>query len=194
VIKSSVKSSRLVAQRATDAELVFAMARGESAAIAELYDRHAPVMLALARRILGGQADGEDLVHDVFLEAWRHAPEYDVSRGSVKAWLVLRTRSRAVDVRRSAARTRVDYDTGEHHLCHVGPEDAAFSPDRKRVQQLLSSLPPEQAIVLMLGYFEGLSSSEIAARLTVPVGTVKSRIAAGLARLRAALHGTRDEE
>ena len=156
-----------------DAELVRAMAQGDAAAVAELYDRHAPVMLALARRILGGQADAEDLVHDVFLEAWRHAPEYDASRGSVKAWLVLRTRSRAVDLRRSAARTLVDYDSRALARAHAGTEDAALAPDRKRIHELLSNLPREQALVLMLGYFEGLSSTEIADRISAPVGTVK---------------------
>jgi RNA polymerase sigma-70 factor, ECF subfamily len=170
------------------------MAQGDPEAIATLYDRHAPVMLALARRILGGPADAEDLVHDVFLEAWRHAPEYDASRGSVKAWLVLRTRSRAVDLRRSAARTMVDYDNRELARADSSTEDAALAPDRARIHRLLQSLPPEQALVLMLGYFEGLSSTEIAARISAPVGTVKSRIASALSRLRSTLDVPRDEE
>jgi RNA polymerase sigma-70 factor, ECF subfamily len=195
VLRSSAAQTSLRAgEPAADAALVSAMAQGDPAAIAELYDRHAPVMLALARRILGAQADAEDLVHDVFLEAWRHAPEYDKSRGSVKAWLVLRTRSRAVDLRRSAARTMVDYDSRELSRAFVGAEDASLSPDRKRIHLLLSRLPEEQALVLMLGYFEGLSSTEIADRISAPVGTVKSRIASALARLRATLNITREEE
>ncbi len=144
-------------------------------------------MLALARRILGSQADAEDLVHDVFIEAWRHAADYDPDRGSVKAWLVLRTRSRAVDIRRSAARTMVDYDSRELARLCAWSEDAALGPDKQRVRQLLRSLPKEQSDVLLLGYFEGLSSTEIAERISAPVGTVKSRIASALARLRAAL-------
>jgi RNA polymerase sigma-70 factor, ECF subfamily len=174
-------------QPVSDGDLVAAMARGDAGAIAQLYDRHAPVMLALARRILGSQADAEDLVHDVFIEAWRHAADYDPDRGTVKAWLVLRTRSRAVDIRRSAARTLVDHDSRElARLCALS-EDAALGPDKQRVRQLLRSLPKEQSDVLLLGYFEGLSSTEIAERISAPVGTVKSRIASALGRLRAVL-------
>jgi RNA polymerase sigma-70 factor (ECF subfamily) len=170
------------------------MARGDAGAIAQLYDRHAPVMLALARRILGSQADAEDLVHDVFIEAWRHAADYDPDRGTVKAWLVLRTRSRAVDIRRSAARTMVDYDNRELSRLFGWSEDAALAPDRQRVRQLLQSLPKEQSDVLLLGYFEGLSSTEIAERIKAPVGTVKSRIASALSRLRATLDVRRERD
>jgi RNA polymerase sigma-70 factor, ECF subfamily len=144
-------------------------------------------MLALARRILGSQADAEDLVHDVFIEAWRRAADYDPDRGTVKAWLVLRTRSRAVDIRRSAARTMVDYDHRELSRLFARSEDAALAPDRERVRQLLQSLPREQSDVLLLGYFEGLSSTEIGERIKAPVGTVNSRIASALSRLRATL-------
>ena len=151
-------------------------------------------MLALARRILGNQADAEDLVHDVFIEAWRHAADYDAERGTVKAWLVLRTRSRAVDIRRSAARTMVDYDSRELARLCGWSEDAALAPDRQRVRQLLRSLPKEQSDVLLLGYFEGLSSTEIAERISAPVGTVKSRIAAALSRLRATLGAHREKD
>ena len=170
------------------------MARGDAAAIAQLYDRHAPVMLALARRILGSHADGEDLVHDVFIEAWRHAADYDPERGTVKAWLILRTRSRAVDIRRSAARTMVDHDSRELARLTGASEDAALAPDRERIRQLLKDLPKDQSDVLLLGYFEGLSSTEIAERISAPVGTVKSRIAAALSRLRAALHVRRERD
>jgi RNA polymerase sigma-70 factor, ECF subfamily len=178
----------------SDVELVSAMARGDGEAIARLYDRHAPVVLALARRILGSQADAEDLVHDVFIEAWRHAADYDPDRGSVKAWLVLRTRSRALDVRRSAARTLVDYDSRELGRLGAWAEDMTLGPDRQRLRKLLHELPREQSIVLLLGYFEGLSSTEIAERISAPVGTVKSRIASALNRLRATLDVHKDDD
>ena len=77
------------------------MARGDSAALALLYDRYAGSMLALARRIVGRGPEAEDVIHDVFLEAWRHAADYDAARGSVKSWLLLRTRSRSLDVQKS---------------------------------------------------------------------------------------------
>jgi RNA polymerase sigma-70 factor, ECF subfamily len=172
-----------------DARLVAAMARGDTEALAQLYDLHAPVMLALAQRILGGRSEAEDLVHDVFLEAWRRAADYDPDRGSVRAWLMLRTRSRAIDVRKSAAvsRTLSVGDTGWLERLLGSTDDASLAPDRELVRKLLRSLPDEQRVVLLLGYFEGLSSSEIAERISAPVGTVKSRVAAALARLRGAL-------
>jgi RNA polymerase sigma-70 factor, ECF subfamily len=85
-----------------DVVIVHGMARGDSAALALLYDRYSGSMLALAQRIVGRGAEAEDVIHDVFLEAWRHAADYDQARGSVKSWLLLRTRSRSLDVQKSA--------------------------------------------------------------------------------------------
>jgi RNA polymerase sigma-70 factor (ECF subfamily) len=180
-------ATRAVPAQADDAALIAALARGDRAALGQLYDVHAPVMLALAQRIVGARSAAEDLVHDVLLEAWQHAAEYDASRGSVRAWLMLRTRSRALDLVKSArvARSVSLSDS----VLELGSEDEAIalSPDRRAVQKLVAGLPEEQRTVLLLGYFEGLSSSEIAARIRVPVGTVKSRVASALTRLRAAL-------
>jgi RNA polymerase sigma-70 factor, ECF subfamily len=77
-----------------DIAIVQSMARGDSRALALLYDRYSGTMLALAQRIVGRGAEAEDVIHDVFLEAWRHSADYDPARGSVKSWLLLRTRSR----------------------------------------------------------------------------------------------------
>ena len=174
-------------QSADDRELVAQMARGDQTALASLYDLHAPLLTALARRILGSRAEAEDVVHDVFLEAWRRAADYDETRGSVRTWLALRARSRALDRKKSAAVSKT-VSTGEAHwLEQSSLDDASAAPDCAFVRRVLSSLPEEQRTVLLLGYFEGLSSSEIAERVSVPIGTVKSRVAAALARLRRAL-------
>jgi RNA polymerase sigma-70 factor (ECF subfamily) len=185
----AVPTSARSATLASDAELVQEMARGKTDALAKLYDVHAPVMLALAQRILGSKNDAEDLVHDVFLEAWRRAADYDPERGTVRAWLVLRTRSRAIDSRKSAkvSRTVSVGDTGWLERLLGGADDVSGSADRDLVRRTLRELPEDQRMVLLLGYFEGLSSSEIAARLATPIGTVKSRVAKGLSRLREAL-------
>jgi RNA polymerase sigma-70 factor (ECF subfamily) len=179
----------VASDQAADAELVQAMARGQTDALAKLYDLHAPVMMALAQRILGSKNDAEDLVHDVFLEAWRRAADYDAERGTVRAWLILRTRSRAIDSRKSAkvSRTVTVGDTAWLERLLGGAEDVSGSADRDLVRRTLRDLPEDQRVVLLLGYFEGLSSSEIAARLATPIGTVKSRVAKGLSRLREAL-------
>lgn len=172
-----------------DEALVRAIARGDTRALAALYDRHAPLMLGLARRIVGGRPEAEDIVHDVFVEAWRHAGDYDETRGSVKAWLLLRTRSRALDFRKSAGVSRtVPTGDGAWLASLIDPrEDDSEAPDRARVRRVLVALSPEQREVLLLGYFDGLSSSEIASKIGIPIGTVKSRVAAALGALRQAL-------
>ena len=171
-----------------DAELIRAVARGDRPALAALYDRFSPILMAVATRVLGDRREAEDLLHDVFLEVWRQASDYDVARGSVRAWMLVRLRSRAIDRRKAAGYTRVVALEPEHLERHeAGAEDPSFGPDRTRVRRALAELPEEQRTVLELGYFEGLSSSEIATRIDAPIGTVKSRVAAALARLRAGL-------
>jgi RNA polymerase sigma-70 factor (ECF subfamily) len=172
-----------------DVAIVHAMARGDSAALALLYDRHAGGMLALASRIVGRGAEAEDVIHDVFLEAWRHAADYDPARGSVKSWLLLRTRSRSLDVQKSARVSKQAGGLDDAWLAELRDpaSDTGAGADQTRVRQVLVALPPEQREVLLLGYFEGLSSSEIAERMGVPIGTVKSRVAAALSALRNAL-------
>ena len=165
------------------------MARGDSAALAQLYDRYAGTMLALAQRIVGRGAEAEDVIHDVFLEAWRHSADYDSARGSVKSWLLLRTRSRSLDVQKSARVSKKATGLDDAWLAELGDpgRDTTAFADQTRVRQVLVALSPEQREVLLLGYFEGLSSSEIAERVGVPLGTVKSRVAAALSALRSAL-------
>ena len=179
----------------TDEVLIRAIANGDRRALSALYDRHAPLMLGLARRIVGGKPEAEDIVHDVFVESWRRAADYDEQRGSVKAWLLLRTRSRAIDFRKSAGVART-VPTGDSDWLAslVDPRgDASEAPDRERLRRLLSALNVEQREVLLLGYFEGLSSSEIATKIGIPIGTVKSRVAAALTALRQALSQQRGD-
>ena len=172
-----------------DVTIVRGMARGDSAALALLYDRYSGSMLALAQRIVGRGAEAEDVIHDVFLEAWRHAADYDQARGSVKSWLLLRTRSRSLDVQKSARVSKQVSGLDDAWLAELGDpsRDTAAFADQARIRQVLVALPPEQREVLWLGYFEGLSSSEMAERVGVPLGTVKSRVAAALSALRSAL-------
>ena len=169
-----------------DVALIQAMAGGDRAALAALYDRHAPVLMALALRILKSRGEAEDLLHDVFLEVWRTAPDYDLKRGRVRTWLVIRMRSRALDVVKSARVSRRSPDDLVLDRV-VSDDDPSATPDRARVRTALADVPPDQRAVLELAYFEGLSCSEIAAKLAVPIGTVKSRLAAGLAKLRTSL-------
>ncbi len=173
-----------------DATLVERMARGDRAALAELYTRHAPRLMSLLIRLLGQPPEAQDVLHDVFLEAWRRAADYSPERGSVSAWLSLRTRSRALDRLRAAPRTRAATFSEELLSTLLDPNsDPARTSDHGRLLQVLQKLAREEQEVLVLGYFEGLSSSEIANRLNIPVGTVKSRTRTALEKLRLQMSG-----
>ncbi|MCA9653686.1 MAG: sigma-70 family RNA polymerase sigma factor [Myxococcales bacterium] len=171
-----------------DADVIREAARGEIQALATLYDRHAGLLLAMANRILGDKALAEDLVQDVFMEVWRRAHAFDPSRGSVRTWLLVRLRSRAVDRLRSAQHRReVAVDDVAPREPSPTAEDPELAPDRALVRKAIAELPEDQRLVIELSYFHGLSSSEIAERMGSPLGTVKSRTAAALTKLRAAM-------
>jgi RNA polymerase sigma-70 factor, ECF subfamily len=180
---------RVDEQQEDDGDLLTAIVRGDREALGRLYDRHAGVLLALGMRILGDRAQAEDLLHDVVLEAWHRAADFDPARGSVRAWLVTRMRSRALDRRAAASRqARLAEQVGrdaEAGATHAQPADAlAARPDRDRIRQHLAGLSAELTEVVDLAYFDGLSFSDIAARLSIPLGTVKSRMARALQLLR----------
>jgi RNA polymerase sigma-70 factor (ECF subfamily) len=171
----------------SDEALIIGASSGDKDALARLYDRYSSSLLALGQRILGGRRDAEDLLHDVFVEVWQQAGDYSPERGSVKSWLFLRMRSRAIDRLRLASRKNVEL--GDQVLATATREvveDPALSPDRVQVRATLSSLPPDQRVAIELAYFGGLSGAQIAAQLGVPLGTVKTRLALGMSKLRAA--------
>ena len=176
------------AEEDQDQRLVARVCRGDRAALAALYDRHAAVMLGLALRILRDRGDAEDLVHDVFIEAWRKASSFSQQRGRVRSWLLLRTRSRAIDRLRSLEVARRHAQTqgpAEVPGLQDGPGgDPSAAPDQRRARDALASLPDKQRSVVELAFFEGLSCSEIATRCDTPLGTVKSRLVAGMRELR----------
>lgn len=160
-------------------------------AVAELYDRHAAKVFALARRILQNESDAEDVVQDVFAQAWRTAPAYETTRGTVAAWLMMMARARAID-RLRARRARPDtwadgvLDNLQDEKTPV-QEQLMAAEQSARVRTALVGLPADQRIALELAYFEGLTQSEIAERLSAPLGTVKTRIRTALTTLRRSL-------
>jgi RNA polymerase sigma-70 factor (ECF subfamily) len=170
------------------------MAAGDERALGELYDRHGATVYALARAIVGERADTEEVVADAFGQAWRTAAQFDPSRGSVAAWLATIARTRALDLvrargRRSKALARA---AQESDAGFAAPLSAGAAPDRdveqheaqELVTRSLSELPAPQRQVIELAYFGGLSHSEIAAELHEPLGTVKTRLRAGMEKLR----------
>lgn len=171
---------------AEDAALVAAMAAGDRSALAALYERHGSLLLGLALKIVRERREAEDLLHDVFLEAWRSAKDFDPKRGRVRTWLAIRMRSRALDLQKSA---RVSRNAGDAGLEVVPDESARQTPDHGRVRAALTGLGEDQRRVVELAYFEGLSCSEISEKIKIPIGTVKSRLAAALCRLRESIGG-----
>jgi RNA polymerase sigma-70 factor, ECF subfamily len=167
-----------------DDALIVQVARGGRSALGDLYDRHVGVMAALATRILGDARDAEDLVHDVFVEVWQRAGDFDPSRGSVRTWLLVRVRSRCLDRKKSPAVRRRGAMPAEDALCADTRDHGEASVDGTRLRTALEALSPDQRGVLVLAYFEGLSSAEIAERLDIPIGTVKSRVSAAMSKLR----------
>lgn len=172
-----------------DALLIARVRRADRAALAELYDRHGPSLLALARRILASDDEAEDLLHHVFVEVIRDARTYDRARGSVRSWLITKTRSRALDRLRSRRRRREL--AAERYVCALSQERAFELSDRLGVRMVLGHLPSHMRTVLELAYFEGRTANEIADELDVPIGTVKSRISRATARLRGILDVSR---
>lgn len=177
----------------SDYALVQAVAEGEGDALGELYDRFSPLLLALGRRILGDAEEAEDVVQETFVHLWRRATRYDPQKSSVSTFLVLVTRSRAID--RLRTRQVIDRTLGQ-----VGLEPSATldtSGDgvsrvlnlerRERVRQELATLPDEQRQVLDLAFFDGLTQREIAERTGIPLGTVKTRTLLAMRKLRTVL-------
>jgi RNA polymerase sigma factor (sigma-70 family) len=168
-----------------DEALLAQMARGVEPALAELYDRFGRIAYGLAVRVLRDQALAEDAVQDAFLGAWRTAAGFDPKRGTASTWLMTLVHRRAVDLVRREDRRRTDLlDDAPIASGETTDEQAEIREERRRVQGALGRLPPDQREALELAYYGGLTQSELAERLGVPLGTVKSRMFAGLSKLR----------
>lgn len=161
------------------------MKSGDQGALAELYDRYSSVVYAVALRILGDAGAAEDVLQEVFLQLWRNPAGFDASRGSLGAWLAVISRNRAIDFLR---RRRPETDI-EDVILSVAPDlagDADRSRAAEKIRGVLGTMPSPQRNALEMAYFEGLSHSEIASKTGEPLGTIKTRIRAGLMALRKA--------
>jgi len=173
----------------TDTALVARIEARDADALALLYDRHSARLMGLAQRILGVSGEAEEVLQEVFLHVWRSAVTFDASRGSVLAWLLVATRSRAIDrvrARRPASRgelKRLD-DVPESAAPLDVEGDSAAREWEAVCRAAIGELPQEQRRVLELAYFEGLTHVEIAERTATPLGTVKTRVRLGLMKLR----------
>ena len=180
-----------VAEPAPERRMLERMAAGDGDALRELYDAHARAVYSLAVRILRSQSDAEDVVQEVFAQAWRTAARYDATRGTVAGWLLMQAKSRSID-RLRARRARPEQAEDERSTdvadASAGPEIQVVRGEQaSRVRQALDELPILQRTALELAYYEGLTHVEIAEHLEQPLGTIKTRIRQGLLRLRQAL-------
>jgi len=166
----------------SDETLMQRLASGDQGALGEVYDRYAGLVNGLALRILRNTAEAEDVVQDVFVQVWREAERFDVGRGSPQGWICMMARSRAVDrLRRRTARREEHEPDSDRREARAVPFEPVLAVSMRTA---LDTLSDEQRQVLELAYFEGLTQSEIAARLAAPLGTVKTRMRSGLLRLR----------
>jgi RNA polymerase sigma factor (sigma-70 family) len=173
------------AARRSDEDLVEAVARADEDALAELYDRFGRVAYGLAYKILQDATLAEDAVQEAFLQIWRGAGSYRPERAKASTWLLTFVHRRAVDLVRREDRRRGDpLDEAPEAGGPTVDEEADLRDKRTAVQAALAQLPPDQRQALELAYYGGFTQTELAERLGVPLGTVKSRMFAGLARLR----------
>ena len=171
--------------RSTDSALISALCSGDEKAIAELYDRYSSVVYSVALRVLGDPGAAEDILQDIFMQLWRNPGLFDASRGKLAPWLAVTTRNRAIDALR---KRRPESDIADI-VISVEPDlagDAERSIAMTKVREVLTAMPTVQRSALEMAYFEGLSHSEISAKTGEPLGTIKTRIRAGLLALRKA--------
>jgi RNA polymerase sigma-70 factor (ECF subfamily) len=159
------------------------MAEGDAAALEICYDRHAGRVFGLLLKLVGLREDAEDLLQTTFLEAWRFAQRFDPSRSRLDAWLLLIARSRALDHLRSR-RPAAEVEGYEPATWEAPSEGFERVEAGLRLRDALQRLPQDQCQAISFAFLAGLTHSEIAGRLKVPLGTVKTRIRLGMNRLR----------
>ena len=174
-------------QDQADAQLLYAIARGDEQAFAALYDQYSSILFGLVFRILHTRPEAEDVLQEVSLQVWQQAPSFDPSRGRPFTWLVTLARSRAIDrLRATGSRERTAQKSGEEApRIEEEAADVALLRDEEGsvVRRALAELSEEQRSTLLLAYLDGMSQTEIADRTGQPLGTVKTRTRAGLKKL-----------
>jgi len=182
----------------SDEALVALVARGEESALAELYDRVGRIAYGLALRVLRDDRLAEDAVQEGFLTVWRTAAAFRAERAKASTWILTLVHRRAVDLVRREERRRTEplpdeVATASEPVVEPTDEAAWLRFERERVQNALRQLPDVQREAIELAYYGGFTQSELAERLGVPLGTIKSRMFAGLARLRELLDESEQE-
>jgi len=163
-----------------DRDLVARVVDGDVRAFEAIYDRHSAQVFGLAMRVTGRQIAAEEATQDAFLSLWRTADSYDTNRGTLQTWLLSIVRNRSIDWLRREGRHDRDFEIddaplGRLEAAELTEEQAATREESRHARRLLSSLPTEQRHVIELAYFKGLTQTEIAVKIGIPLGTVKGR-------------------
>ena len=174
---------------ADDRALLRGVAAGDNDALRQLYARHSTVLFALALKVLSDRAEAEDVLQEAFVQVWKTAGSFDEGRGKPIGWLIMLTRSRAIDrlrsrKTRSRATESMARDTVKTPEARTPADEVSASEAQRAIRAVLKSLPAEQRSAIEMAYFGGLTQFEIAQQLGQPLGTVKTRIRNGMMRLR----------
>ena len=174
-----------------DLQLIQMTADGDGHALEELYSRYSTAVYSLARYMLRNEASAEDATQDIFLNIWTKSASYKPERGAPRSWLMSVAHNKIIDIIRSQRRHQNLGDQGDYETLDLLPsrsrptdEEAELNIERERIVRALDGLPEGQRSALVLAYFEGYSQSEIAAKLGLPLGTVKTRMRLGMQKLR----------
>lgn len=195
-------SVEVAAQDFSDEQLMERIAGGDQASLRWFHDRYRDLVFTVAYRVCGQECDAETVLVTVFWEIWKNPSSWNPQRGSVRTFLVLLARSRALDLMRSEwGRAKVQRETGEdlsfirnQRNTELNPSDQFAMKNRaKRLREATQALSADMREVLDMAFFDGLTHGEIADRLKIPLGTVKTRIRRGLVQLREHLVTTKDD-
>jgi RNA polymerase sigma-70 factor (ECF subfamily) len=179
------------ADDAADAELVQRMTAGDGGALDGLFGRHGGRVLGLLSRMLGNSGEAEEVLQDVFFQAWTRAGAFSADKGSPRTWLMVMARSRALDRLRATKSARRRDDSALQERSLVEEPEAELDLERHELgtvmRREMAQLPVEQREAIDLAFFAGLTHCQVAERLGVPLGTVKSRILMGMKKLKQGL-------
>ena len=181
-------ASLVVSKAAEDAALLTRIEKGDQQAMTAIFDRYSGIVYSVALRVLKDTGQSEDVMQDIFIQVWKKPGAFISGKGSLGAWLAVVARNRAIDSLRRRRPTNSVDDVILVSATNLGAE-AERNSLMEKVRAFMSSLPPEQRKSVELAYFEGMSHSEIAEKTGDPLGTVKTRIRAGLTTLRKAMQG-----
>jgi RNA polymerase sigma-70 factor (ECF subfamily) len=178
----------------SDSELVRRIGTGDEAALSALMKRYSTRVFTTAFRVLRQTPEAQEVTQDVFFAIWRHPERFDRTRGSLLTWLIILSRSRALDLLRSTKGNAGGLELTAEALDTNPALIEAFTPDRKLlIDKLMRRLPEEQGRVVQSCYIEGYAAREVAALLKLPLGTVKSRTRLALKKMRSELSGCKNK-